>query len=602
MYRKDRTKTGGELLLYVNESLPSKIINSYKFKENSEIIVFQFSGSNKKWLLLGNYRPPSQNDLSFISELNIALNFFSPIYENSVLLGDFNLSTENPNLKNFMCSFDLESLINSPTCYKSTNPSCIDLILTNKKNYFTKSATFETGLSDHHKLITTILRKTISKGNSKKILYRDYKRFEQKKFEIELKFKLNSQINLSYSTFQAVFLKILNKIAPVKGKVLRFNNNAFITKSLRSRLKNNLNKQRSDENWNSYKKQRNFCVKILRQTKEKYFSDINVRSIYDNKKFWKTIKPFFSNKGLNTNSMMLVEDNGIVRNEEIIANIMNNYFTNITTHLKLKPTKIDPNANLESIIDTFQNHESVQRIKLANFHSKSSLKFNNVSELDVKKEILNLSSKKATKKGHIPAKILKSSINIYLSELRILINNCLKEGVFPDDLKLADITPIFKKEDSLNIENYRPISMLSHLSKVFERILYKQIDSFMKNKFSPYLYGLRKNHNAQYSLLKMIENWKKQLDNCEKVGVIFMDLSKAFDTINRGLLLAKLKAYGFSNQALRSLQSYLCNRFQRSIINGSFSSWNEVMTGVPQSSILGPLLFNIFLNDIFLFI
>ena len=87
----------------------------------------------------------------------------------------------------------------------------------------------------------------------------------------------------------------------------------------------------------------------------------------------------------------------------------------------------------------------------------------------------------------------------------------------------------------------------------------------MKNKFSPYLCGFKKNHNAQYLLLKMIENWKKQLDNSEKVGVIFMDLSKAFDTINHSLLLAKLKAYGFSSQALSLLQSYLCNRFQRSI-------------------------------------
>ena len=120
-------------------------------------------------------------------------------------------------------------------------------------------------------------------------------------------------------------------------------------------------------------------------------------------------------------------------------------------------------------------------------------------------------------------------------------------------------------EDSLNKENYRPVSILPHLFKVFERILYKQIDRFMKNKFSPYLCGLRKNHIVQYSFLKMIENWKKQLDNGEKVGVIFMDLSKAFNTINHSLLLAKLKAYGFSNQALRLLQSYLCNRFQRSI-------------------------------------
>ena len=144
------------------------MINSYKFMENSELILFEFSVSNKKWLLLGNYRPPSQNDLSFISELNLALNFFSPMHENFVLLGDFNLSTENPNLKNFMCSFDLESLKKSPTCYKSTNPTCIDLILTNNKNHFLKPATFETGFSDHHKLTTTILRKAISKCNSKK--------------------------------------------------------------------------------------------------------------------------------------------------------------------------------------------------------------------------------------------------------------------------------------------------------------------------------------------------------------------------------------------------------------------------------------------------
>ena len=257
-----------------------------------------------------------------MNKLNLALIFFSPIYENFFLLDDFNLSTENPNLKNFMCSFDLESLIDLPTSYKSINLTSIDLILTNKKNHFMKSPTFETGLSDHHKLITAILRKTISKRNSNKMFYRDYKRFYQKKFGTELKLKLNSQTNLNYSIFQAVFLEILNKIAPVKAKVQRFNNNAFMTKSLkkaimlRSRLKNNFNKQRSDENWDNYKKQRNFCVKLLHQTKEKYFSDINVKSISDNKKFWKTIKPFFSNKGLNTNNMMLVEDYEIVREEE----------------------------------------------------------------------------------------------------------------------------------------------------------------------------------------------------------------------------------------------------------------------------------------------
>ena len=124
---------------------------------------------------------------------------------------------------------------------------------------------------------------------------------------------------------------------------------------------------------------------------------------------------------------------------------------------------------------------------------------------------------------------------------------------------------------------------------MFERMIYKQIDSLMENKFSPYLCHFRKNHNAQYPISKMIENWKKQLDNDEKVGVIFIDFSKAFDTINHGLPLAKLKTLWFSDQALSSLLSYLCNRFQRIIINGFFSSWNEVNTEVPQGSILGLL-------------
>ena len=122
-----------------------------------------------------------------------------------------------------------------------------------------------------------------------------------------------------------------------------------------------------------------------------------------------------------------MEKHEVALKEEIIANIMNNYFTNITPILKLKPTRTDIKPNLESIISTFQNHEIVQKIWEAIFHSKSSLKLNSASKLDVKKEILNLSSKTATRKGDIPAIILKNRIDAYLSELTLLINNCFKK-------------------------------------------------------------------------------------------------------------------------------------------------------------------------------
>ena len=155
----------------------------------------------------------------------------------------------------------------------------------------------------------------------------------------------------------------------------------------------------------------------------------------------------------------------------------------------------------------FKNHESIQRIKLANFHHRQTFGFRYVSVKEVKKELINSSSKKV-KEGEIPAKILKDSLSVYAKELTALINNCLKDGLFPNELKLADVSPVFKKDDDLNKENYRPASILSHMSKVFERIFYKQIDRFMTSKFSPFLCGFRKNHNSQYSLLKMMSGKK----------------------------------------------------------------------------------------------
>ena len=182
-----------------------------------------------------------------------------------------------------------------------------------------------------------------------------------------------------------------------------------------------------------------------------------------------------------------MEGNEIINDDGEIATIMNKYFMNITKHMNLKANKISHREELVNILDTFKNHMSVQRIKLANFHSYSTLNFSKVTESEVRKEILNLSSKKATKNGDIPAKILKKSVDIYIKEITFIINDCIENGIFPDDLKLADYHLYLKRKIVLKKKIMDRLAY--YMSKVFERILYKQIDTFITTKFYLYLRG-----------------------------------------------------------------------------------------------------------------
>ena len=280
--------------------------------------------------------------------------------------------------------FELSHLIKDPTCFKSSNPSHIDNFYTNKNTIFFNSSTVETCISDHHSLICTMLRSTFCKGPAKFIYYRSYNNYDKEQFENVLKQRLISSSN--FEEFFDTFLVTLNEHAPLKKKKIRYNHQVFMSKMLlkaimkRSKLRNTFNKQRCSENWQNYKRQLNICSSILKSTKKTFLENLNINKITDSKKFWKTVKPFFTDKCKTSNNIISTEKYETLNDNKKISNTFNEYFTNITTKgLNLRESI--GNINLE-------NEESCKKIK-KNFGNEN-FSFEAVSKKDVSNLIREL--------------------------------------------------------------------------------------------------------------------------------------------------------------------------------------------------------------------
>ena len=210
---------------------------------------------------------------------------------------------------------------------------------------------------------------------------------------------------------------------------------------------------------------------------------------------------------------------------------------------------------------------------------------------------------KACQYSDIATKIIKENSDIFSSFICESINNPIKSSIFPSCLKHtdvhADVTSLHKKCNKSLKENYRPVIILSILSKVFERSIFKQMSSFFDDIFSKYQYGFRKGFSTQECFLALLEKWKRSIDRGKVSGALLTDPSKAFDCLNHDLLIAKLNEYDFSLLTVRLIHEYLSNRKQRTRISNSYSTCTKIVFAVPQGSILGPLFFNIFLADLF---